>query len=247
MAYGGDEKAFPRKVCDAPPVFDQLSWSPDAGHIAYASDADGDMNVYMVELSTGNVKPVTTGGGRNVSPTWSPNGEEIVFSSERSGRAEIWVKNLSDGEEKQMTSDGPNAWPAFSHSGAKLAWIRDGEGIAILDGPSHERLQLRARSKLAYAPSWDPGDRYLAVTAEDWGSWDIYLVTADGSNALLLTKNRRRDAMPCWSPDGRRLALTSDRGEKTLSVWTVENLEPYIERLVVREQIKTLEQPKNWK
>ena len=247
ISYGSRQKEFPRKIADAPPVFDQLSWSPDAKFIAYAGDAGGDMNVYTVETSSGEVNQITSGGGRNMSPTWAPTGEEIAFSSERTGQSEIWVLNLSSGEEKQVTADGGNAWPAFSHSGEKLAWVKEGEGVAIMDGPTHERLQLNAPSKLAYAPTWSPDDNYLAVTAEDWGSWDIYLITADGSNALLLTKNLRRDAMPSWSPDGLRLALTSDVGEKTLSVWTVENLGPYFERLSARQDIKTLVQPKGWR
>jgi hypothetical protein len=41
--------------------------------------------------------------------------------------------------------------------------------------------------------------------------------------------------MPAWSPDGERLALISDMGQKTLSIWTVEGLVPYLDKLETME------------
>ena len=34
------------------------------------------------------------------------------------------------------------------------------------------------------APSWSPDGRFLAVSGRDWGSVDVYLVTADGTRAI---------------------------------------------------------------
>ena len=41
--------------------------------------------------------------------------------------------------------------------------------------------------------------------------------------------------MPVWSPDGTRIALISDVGQQKLSIWTIEGLEPYLQRLEARE------------
>jgi TolB protein len=232
IEFGGK---LPRKLADATPLFDQLSWSPDGRRIAFASGDADSADIYTVHVDTRSVEPIVLGPRSDLSPSWSPGGDEVFFSSDRTGQWEVWALQLSNGVLRRVTSDGGNSGPAVSPSGEYVAWIKQDRGVAIKHRASGRELQLQAPRKVAYSPSWSPDGRYLAVTANDWGSWDIYLLRSDGTYALLLTKNHKRDAMPAWSPDGERIALISEVGQKTLSIWTVEDLASYLEMLEARE------------
>ena len=43
------------------------------------------------------------------------------------------------------------------------------------------------------------------------GDWNIYSVSADGTNPVNLTNSPAEDRDPAWSPDGSRIAFSSDR------------------------------------
>jgi len=231
----------PTKVADASPLYDQLSWSPDGGRIAFAEGESGAADVYSVDVESRSVERIVSGGGDDMSPSWSPAGDEIVFSSDRGGQKDLWGVELATGELRRITTDGDNTHPAVSPSGEMIAWIKEDKGVVILHRPTGRRIQLAAPRLVRYAPTWSPDEEFLAVTAEDWGSWDIYLCKTDGTNALLLTKNPRRDAMPAWSPDGERIAVISDVGQKSLSIWTVGGLRSYQQHLDVREKVRVFD------
>ena len=51
----------------------------------------------------------------------------------------------------------------------------------------------------------------IAFVSRRDGNPEIYVMDADGGNQRRLTNNRHDDWSPSWSPDGKRIALVSDR------------------------------------
>lgn len=60
-------------------------------------------------------------------------------------------------------------------------------------------------------PRWSPDGRRLAFKSDRGGSYNLFVMDADGGNVRRLTNHRGIDHDPTWLPDGESLVFTSDR------------------------------------
>ena len=63
------------------------------------------------------------------------------------------------------------------------------------------------------SPTWSPDGTKIAFSRHraDEGS-DIWVIPADGGDAIQLTNDTAYDSNPAWSPDGSRILFESTRG-----------------------------------
>jgi hypothetical protein len=93
------------------------AWSPDGRMLAFASDRDGDDDIYIVSPTGTGLRKVTRNLVDDSSPSWSPDGRRIVFDRtdyERDRRA-IVVVDLATGAETELahSDDGFVSEPAW--------------------------------------------------------------------------------------------------------------------------------------
>lgn len=232
----------PKRVLTGAGIEDPISWAPDSERIAFARK-NGENSEICVLHASGNVEPIIRGEGKNMSPSWSSDGGEIVFSSNRSGSREIWVKNLETGQLKQLTTIGGISNPALSPDGKRIAFIRVGEGLFVLDRDSGAVARVKVPKMVYFRPAWSPDGKFIAGTAKDWGKTDIYLMTAGGGNALLLTKSGVKEGMPSWGPDGESLVTVSvTSSSMTINILT--GLGPYRARVLNPVQSRAFSPPR---
>lgn len=74
-----------RRLKDAEPVF-----SPDGNRIAFASNTDGNMEIYIMNSDGSALLRVTRDTSDDLNPSWSPDGNKIIFSSNRNGKFGIY-------------------------------------------------------------------------------------------------------------------------------------------------------------
>ncbi|HET9286282.1 MAG TPA: hypothetical protein VFO26_01875 [Gaiella sp.] len=69
-------------------------------------------------------------------------------------------------------------------------------------------------------PAWSPDGTRIAFASAREGSFDIYVMSADGTGTKRLTSSSAQDRSPSWSPDGSRIAFSrsSDGGK----VWLMD-------------------------
>jgi TolB protein len=70
---------------------------------------------------------------------------------------------------------------------------------------------------------YSPDASKIAFTVTKDGNTHIWVMSADGSGARQLTRERCIDVTPTWSPDGRHIAFSSDRaGSSQIYVMTAD-------------------------
>lgn len=192
------------------------AWSPDGTRIAFASNRDGDFDIYVMKPDGSEVIQLTDDPSWDDEPSWSPDGTRIVFSSSRDGM-NICVMD-ADGSDVQCIADsrGVNYSPDWSPDGTEIAWM--GPGLEKLDicvmgvDGSNARC-ITQNSVLEHVPKWSPdGSRIAYYSEEADGTWDVHVIDADGADEANLTSSPGvHDYTPDWSPDGNWLVLGSNR------------------------------------
>jgi Tol biopolymer transport system component len=163
------------------PAFDgQPVFSPDGSKIAFLSGRDGNLNVYLMNADGSDQTRLTTSPATDSQPEFSPDGTTIAFTSTRDGNFDIYVMRA---EPESAMNVPVNLTNTDSPLNARWpAWSPDGTKIAF----------------------WYGSLSGLKPDAE------IYLMNADGTNAINLTHTWGGDAFPDWGP-ARALVRTTGR------------------------------------
>jgi TolB protein len=140
---------------------------------------------------------------------WSPDDRRIaVARQDTAGDLQIWVMNAAGGEARALTrfapADGRPQWPAWSADGRRIA-IQSGiydrtdpakstAHIWVIDVATGAatRLAEHAEPRLDETPSWFPDGRRIAFQSDRTGSFEIWVMSADGSRARPLTSEPDR-------------------------------------------------------
>ena len=84
----------------AGPGYDfQPDVSPDGTEVVFVRYLADALELYILDLETGEVTALTKGGAVNLEPRWSPEGGRLAFvSTQGTGRFHLFVGTLTDGQ-----------------------------------------------------------------------------------------------------------------------------------------------------
>lgn len=203
-------------------------WSPDGQRIAYVSDIDGSVAVWVMQADgSRNHQLLSDPGYDHFSPSWSPDGRRLVLS-----RCSQFLRTCtlavvrSDGTGLRVLVRGN--WnfgqPVWSPDGRWLAYTSDKGGfdsrlwVARADGSDPHTI---APARLvADRPAWSPDSQQLTFTGDPVNG-RLFAIRRDGTGLRALT--RGGNIFGSWSPDYRRMVLLSFRsGAPALVVATSE-------------------------
>jgi Tol biopolymer transport system component len=180
------------------------AWSPDGTAIAFNSDREGDMNIWLYSLEDGSVRQLTRGTGGDFQPNWSSDGRSVSFFSARSGKADLWTAAVATGELRQITSDGSlNINPFFSPDGDYLAYHSDEAGrlepwVISVDGT--RRWKLAEKEVAGHFMRWSEDGRSVVFRSPALPMPGLWRAATDGSE-LAFVCTPKGGAHISFSPD----------------------------------------------
>jgi hypothetical protein len=192
----GGEQLQEIPIPDVGEVF-TLTWSPDAGRIAFSAIAGGVTDLYAVDVQTGRLEQVTKDMFADLQPAWSPDGNQIAFVTERFGgdpeslsfgNYGLALINPNTKEVRALASfaTGKQSNPQWSLDGKHLFFVSDRNGISNIysvsvdDGATRQLTNVSTGvsgiAPLSPAISSAAGSDRLMFSVFDSGSYGLYLL-----------------------------------------------------------------------
>lgn len=103
--------------------------------------------------------------------------------------------------------------PSFHPRGERVCFAipaTTGQEIASVGRDGKDRRTLAAGG-INNWPAYSPDGLRIAFSSSRDGSFDLYVMAADGTGVRRVVRLEGMQARPAWSPDGRRLAFTWNR------------------------------------
>ena len=196
----------------------QVEASPLPGKIAFASNRDGDFEIYTINADGSSLVQLTANKGRDFPSSWSPDGQKLAFTSDRAGNYDIYVVEVGDSNStRQLTHNlAADAAPLWSPYGERIAFtsMRDGDSeIFVMNVDGENLIQLTHNDVNDLASSWSPDGQRIAFARYPKSVFDpdseVFVMDADGKNVMQLTNNETYDFNPMWSPNGEEIVFSS--------------------------------------
>jgi dipeptidyl aminopeptidase/acylaminoacyl peptidase len=191
--------------------------SPDGRTIAYVRKSNDIMTdkarqtIWLVDVASGQQRPLLAGSGSYFSPRWSPDGARLAYVAADGGAPQLFVRWMNGGESARITGlpDSPDS----------IVWSPDGRRIAYSMFVPDDGPKLGSAPPKPEGAKWaDPLQVIDAVTYRFDGAGyfkpgyqQIFWVPADGGAPAQLTFGpTNAGAQVSWTPDSRSVLFSAN-------------------------------------
>ena len=187
----------------------------------FSQQVGSSFQLFTIAPDGSNRRQITHGAGDSVQADWSPDGRQIVFEFDRpneNGCAVVLVNADGSGRNDLSGPDQPcDNQPAFTPDGRRVVFVRyddkaDKETIQIMD-LTGGNVRVIGGHLGDTDPNVSSDGRTVTFVRrrKDHVRQALFAIGIDGSRLRQLTPYSYEVAIKHdWSPDGRRIALTTN-------------------------------------
>lgn len=95
------------------------AWSPDGRQLAYVSFQNGQAEIFIMDIYTGEREKLTSYPRHNGAPRFSPDGKTLALVLSKTGTLQIYTLDLASRKLTQITHGRSNNTEPFWHPDGK--------------------------------------------------------------------------------------------------------------------------------
>jgi Tol biopolymer transport system component len=204
-------------------------WSYDHKRIAFGRARNGYSDVYVMNADGTNkhwARSATYSG--NIDEfSWSPDGTNLLVKVAIQGRGYLARIDLASGNMALIAPMGYSAvegrFPIYDPTGKSIFYLDNtGQNIKRFTPGGAVTTVLISGMYLGRPAISPDGTRLVFPASVPPNNPEIYVFNFATQITKRLTANSATDYYPTWSPDGTKIAFSSDRSGK-LQIWTMNS------------------------
>ena len=208
-------------------------WSPDGKRLVFQSEREPGnpfYQIYVLDLSTGDVKRISPGHGKTTCAFFRPKSDEILFGSTHADpKSKQWQDEetafRASGKERRYSWDYDTEMDiyAFGEKTGRLVRLTTAKGYdaEASYSPDGEWIAFSSIRDAYNRPLSDVERKQLDTDPSYFA--EIYIMRADGSDQRRLTSVAGYDGGPFFTHDGARIVWRRfDERGLIADVWTMK-------------------------
>ncbi|MBI5931916.1 MAG: PD40 domain-containing protein [Chloroflexi bacterium] len=194
--------------------------------IAFASDRDGDSEIFVMNGDGTDEHQLTINQADDDKPDFSPDGQHIAFESSTDGDFDIWIMRADGSDLINLTNNKAQDYgPSWSPDGGQIAYHSTADGnieiwVMNADGSNQHQITNNALAT-SRSPVWSPDGQNLLYFSDESGGRELYRVELATGAVYRLTENEFYDGQPDWAASTGRLLFSSTRVDENANIFSM--------------------------